>query len=101
MIKWLTDDERKTRQAEIEKSVKECFDAAGFDPVKRIKELEGLLDRSQEINDEVCAEKNKRIEALEAQLDRTCEWSVSDHRDNEYWSSSCGEDWMFIDGGPE
>jgi hypothetical protein len=26
MIKWLTDDQRKARQAEIEKVVKECFE---------------------------------------------------------------------------
>ena len=26
MIRWLTDDQRKARQAEIEKGVKECFE---------------------------------------------------------------------------
>jgi hypothetical protein len=50
---------------------------------------------------QVLSDAANHIEALEAQLDRTCEWSVSAHRDNEYWSSSCGDDWMFIDGGPE
>lgn len=41
------------------------------------------------------------VAELEAKLARECVWKPHDNWEEQYWSSSCGEDWAFTEGDPE
>lgn len=53
----------------------------------------------------ISMKEERYMQALEIALpvlerhSNSCAWAYDEN--DHYWSSSCGEDWSFIDGGPE
>ena len=87
MTERMTDE----RLAEIE-----AYANAGFPNF----EYSDRIPYWNEVYDALKAEREK-VEELEAQPARECVWKPHDNWEEQYWSSSCGEDWAFTEGDPE
>ena len=64
---------------------------------KRLEELKAENKKARKTGDHWKAELN----TANKQLARECVWTPHNDYDDQFWSTTCGEDWAFIEGDPE